>query len=501
MNAARLKWIALMAAFAVLTHLATTRTRTVREYATSARVYWRADQALASVTTAAEIRDEGVVSGAFRKLRVAAKIAPAAPELHIGSTHVYVFRNGAWQDNAVNPARSLKSSPLWPYDGTFYTWDDSKAVRQWKNGILATAPPDRAKELRQAFPDDANNYLAANAAHPYAILQDAITRDEWHAYENLAAMPDGKALPFTVGGKAMQAIVRRDPANNEFSLSIRQGGELLPLWQAQPAPRSVSRMELLDYLSARPLSQLSFNDRQRDTWIDFAGTLLVLLLLWAVFLRPLLLTSVPPSIQFVDASEDEFPNLDHVRWSEYSERLEALGFVHVRDVKIANMLHAGISRVYLHPDSNCYGTVFQAFAPNAPGMLFGLLSYIGEDWTVGHGVLAPTPGSAVNRLPHRLAFSRPGSSVEELYQEHIATRDQIAAGLGLRIVTPVGFETYQQRSDLDAAARRSSVGRNPFVLACKVYLAKLRPLSNDWWGDYPKEFQSLTGQKFVANEV
>ena len=519
MNAARMKWIVLMAAFIVsINFVSGYRSRTVREYCTSAQLYWHLPQnakdapaegpdAIVTVTTAAEVRNEGMAATAIGKVRELAKLAPSKPKLHVGATYVYTLQNGRWQTQQLDPVDAPGAFPLWPYNGELYTWNDAAnmaggdaQVLQWHQGELIPVSPERAAQLREAYPHDPANYLAAGEAHSYDVVQDAITRDEWHAYTNLAVQANGKPLAFPVGDKTLELMATRG-SNGELSLAIRDGGRSTPLWQVQSAPRSVSRSELMGYLAAAPLSRTAPQERLNHFWIELGGLLLAIFVVWVVFLRPLLLTGVPESMQFADANENEFPKLDLVRWNEYSESLAALGFVHVRDFKLANTLHGGISRLYLHPESNCYGSIFQVFAPNAPGLLFGFMSYIGEDWTVGHGAIKPMPGSIINRLQHTVSFARPGSSLEELYYEHLAKRNEISAGLGLAVVEPQGFETYQQRSDMDAKARRDVVKRSAVLLAAKVYLAKLRPLSNDWWGDYPKEIEDRTGQKFVPSEA
>jgi hypothetical protein len=256
------------------------------------------------------------------------------------------------------------------------------------------------------------------------------------------------------------------------------------------------------YLNAPPLFPGAAANTAQSLWLDLGGTLLWLILVWAIFIRPMLLNVAQPAVQFLDANPDDFPKLDRTAWDDYSAQLEALGFVQVRDVKTSNAVAGGISRVFLHPESGCYGSVFQVFARRAPELSFGFLSYLGEDWSIGHGISKPIPGQAITRLPHRLGFSRPGMSPEQLYAEHLAARDKIAHDLGLAVVTPQGFETYQERTDLEAQQRRDVIRKsNPVVLAMKVYWAKLKPLPMDWLGDYPREMEARTGQKFVMTEA
>jgi hypothetical protein len=512
MNAARLKWIVLMIAFAVsIRFVSGHRTGSVREYATSAQLYSQADRIILSVNTTAEVRNESIPAKAVRKVQELAKLTPSKAELHSGATHIYTLQNGTWQNRQLGPGELPEAFRLWPYNGKLYTWDESQTsaavsddealgVMEWRNGELIETSPELAAQLHQAFPNDPANYLAAGEAHPYDVVQDAITRDEWHAYTNLAAQANGTPLAFAVGDKTMELMATRG-SKGELSFTVRDGSRSTSLWQAQAAAHTVSRKELAGYLAAPALSPTAAREPFRIFWREIGWSLLGILVVSLVFVRPLLLNCVPESMQFVDANENEFPKLDRDRWNDCSQRLAALGFVHVRDFKLANMLNGGISRLYLHPETNCYANIFQVFAPNAPGLLFGFMSYIGEDWTVGHGTLKPMPSGIINRLKHTVSFARPGRSLEELYREHVAKRDEISAGLGLAVVPPLDFETYQQRSDLDAKARREVVKRSAVLLAAKVYLAKLRPLSNDWWGDYPKEIQERTGQNFVSSEA
>jgi hypothetical protein len=93
-------------------------------------------------------------------------------------------------------------------------------------------------------------------------------------------------------------------------------------------------------------------------------------------------------------------------------------------------------------------------------------------------------------------------SPEQLYAEHLAVRDRIANDLCLAIVTPHGFETYQERSTQATQISRDLIRKtNPIVIFFKYRWAKCKPLSNDWLGDYPKEMEARTGQKFVPGEI
>jgi hypothetical protein len=509
MNSARLKWLALLAACVVTSYaLNTYRTNSVREYLTSAQVYWHADQAVLTLTTAAEVRSESLIAKGLRSAGSWTKLAANKPDVRVGAAHVFILQNGNWVEQKLSPMRSPTAFSLWPYNGQFYSWDKRQLVSLWNGHILLPVPQPRAVELHKAFPNDPNNFLAAapsGSPNPYDIVQDVITRDEWHGYQSIASLPDGRHLPFLVGGKVFELVVQRShsaTAAGEVGLTVNVDGKSLPLWQPQPMPRSVSASEFATYRFALPLFPGRTGSPGRSLSLEIGGSLLTLLLIWAVFLKPMILTAAPSTTEYVDANPDDYPKLDRIRWNSYSAELEALGFVRLRDVRMSNSLTGGIARVFLHPKSNCYASVHQVFAPKAPPLSFGFTSYLGEDWSIGHGIAKPLSGNAITRTKHKLSFSCPDMTLEQLYPEHLARRDKIANDLGLALVTPQGFETYQERSNLEAQARRDLIrGTNPIAIALKVYWARLRPLSNNWLGDYPKEMASRTGQRFTPREA
>lgn len=296
MNAARLKWLAVLALiFAVSYGVSLYRSNTVREYVTSAQVYWRADQAVITLTTGAEVRSEGLVARAVRLVGGWTRLATSKPEVRVGSARVFTFRNGNWDEQKLNPAWSPTTFPLWPYNGHFYTWDKQQRVSAWNGSLLMPITPQRTAELRSAFPNDPGNFLPAGsgkAPNAYDVVQDVITRDEWHAYRGIAALPGDKHLAFPIGDKTYEIVVRRDripESAGEVSLTVNGNGKSLPLFQAQPSARSVSAAEMAHYLIAQPLFQESASNRSRRLWIDFGGSLLALFVIVAIFLRPILL--------------------------------------------------------------------------------------------------------------------------------------------------------------------------------------------------------------------
>jgi hypothetical protein len=242
---------------------------------------------------------------------------------------------------------------------------------------------------------------------------------------------------------------------------------------------------------------------ERITWSSTmsSGSLLLdltlgisLILLVGMVLKPILLNVAPPKVEFRDANLDDFPALDRKSWEDYSAKLRKMGFVQLRDATTSVAVASGVFRVFLHPKTNCYGNVHQTFATGAPPLGLSFSSFLGEDWSVGHTTTVLIPGQPITRTGRTIGFSRPGMSADQLYQLHLAMRERIAAGLGMAVVTLKGFETYQTRTD---AAQRA----NLILILLQPMWAKIRPIPNDWWGDFPNEYEARTLQEFVPGEV
>ena len=263
MSSARLKWIALLAA-CILTLYGASRFHddSVREYLTSAQVYWRADHAVITITTAAELRSDSLIDKALRIARRWANMPEGSPDLRVGAAHVFTLQNGSWRVQRLEPRLSPQTCPLWPYNQHFYTWDNLQPPHEWNGHALSSVPPQRAADVQAAFPNDPDNFLPAGTGvspHPYDIVQDVITRDEWHAYRNIVSLPEGKHLFFPADGKVYDLFVQRSQVANsigEISLTLREGERYLPLWQAQPLPQVVGAAEFTQYRNAPPLSSL-----------------------------------------------------------------------------------------------------------------------------------------------------------------------------------------------------------------------------------------------------
>ena len=361
MIAARLKWFALLAACCAVTYgLNHYRANTVREYLTSAQVYWRAEsvpvadgpaspaagskapaarnkalpvptpaavsdvspaaqpaEAVITLTTAAEVRSEGLIAKGLRIAAGWAKLTTAKPDLRIGTAHVFTFRNGAWQEQKLSPLSSPLAFPLWPYNGHFYTWDKRQVVHEWNGHLSSSVPPRQAAELHGAFPLDPNNFVAAgtgNSPHPYDLVQDVISREEWHAYQNIASLPNGKHLVFPAGERNFEIVVRRARTANsvgEVSLMMNEAGaKSLPLWQAQPLARSVNAAEFVNYQNAPPLYPGSVSNPGQHHWLELGLALLTIVVVYIVFFKPKRSFHVTPTTQYVEANESDPPPLE-----------------------------------------------------------------------------------------------------------------------------------------------------------------------------------------------
>jgi len=501
-NRTRLKWLVIVvlcyAASYAIGHL---RADSVREYLTSAQAYWSDDRAFITLTTATEVRTESLSGKGIRIVKGWLGVAPEQPDLRVGSAYVFTYQNGAWLEQMLTPQSSPQQFEIWPYNGHMFTWDQNQSVSVWNGQSLVEASPRLSLELRKAFPGDPNNYIPAGSGpspRPYDIVQDPITLDEWYAYRELTDLPDGVSVAFLVGSELFEISTQYVPRKTgpaELGLTVAGGGSTLQLWRAQTVARTVSRSELARYLSGLPFDLAAVRSVLEQLSVRLGIGAVSLLLLCAFLLKPRLTVALPDEPSYADALLDDYPLLDRYEWVLFSARIEALGFLRLRDVKLANARQGGIARIFLHPHSHCFASLHQVFAPGAPPLGFHFTSYLHEDWSVSHGSTSPQPASAFTRTGHALGFSRPGMAADDLFAEHLDTRDQVARQLGVAVMEPDGFRTYEERSSQEARACRDLLRkRNPLVLALKARWARRRPVSHDWLGDYPQEVEARVGR-------
>ena len=150
--------------------------RTVQESVASAQAYWRGDQAVITLTTQAELRSQTLLD------RLTGKLIPSRPQTRVSKAHVYTWKNQRWEHVELATMQAPRNFELWPYAGSFYVID-LRGVREWNGHALVATSRQRAIELPDCFPENPDNYMAAGpegSKQLFAVMQDPITRDEWH---------------------------------------------------------------------------------------------------------------------------------------------------------------------------------------------------------------------------------------------------------------------------------------------------------------------------------
>lgn len=483
--------------------LTSNRFRSIEEHVLSAQAYWSGDQAIVTVTTKAELRNLSALS------RITSLVGNSSPGvMHVGKAHVYTWKNGSWTHVELPVKGAPAQFELWPYNGKLYTWDYLHTVREWNGQALVAVPRQRAEELEKSFPEDENNYVPAGADgahHEYAVLQDPISRDEWHGYDVLAMQKGAEKLPLAVGDSNFELNVGRTAPKagrtEIVALSINGPGGTMKLWEPATGARTISATEYLSYAAGPFLPQTrdEMANRGLGTLKNIAASVGAIFLIWLFAMgaiKPALLANTPETMEFAEVRAVDYPSLDVARWLDYTRRLEALGFVLQKDLTIVNgpgKRFRSIARIMVHPTANCFADVHQIFIASSPGLRCGLGSYLGEDWAVGIGDDPPNPGSAITRMGQKISYSCPGMQVEEMFRKHIETRDKIAADLGLPVMKISGVDCYIERANREAAVRRETLKKsNVYVLLLRFYKAKIQK-TYEWLGDYPKIVEERTG--------
>jgi len=96
----------------------------------------------------------------------------------------------------LSPARSPIAFPLWPTTDASTPGQASSGLRVERRRVVARQAAARWRTASR-LPNDPENFLpAGSGATPrsYDVVQDVITRDEWHSYQNIAFMPTVRIL-------------------------------------------------------------------------------------------------------------------------------------------------------------------------------------------------------------------------------------------------------------------------------------------------------------------
>ncbi|HVP63316.1 MAG TPA: hypothetical protein VMT82_00385 [candidate division Zixibacteria bacterium] len=202
------------------------RVTDVQTHLSSAQVYWQDNQAIITVSTINEVRDESYLR---LLLSMVGAMPPVSTVPQIGPAKVIVSKADGWDVIQLPKELAPKQFELWPFNSKFYTLEEGKS-REWTGRALGPAPASVAGELRRSFPSDPNNYVPAGpkgSGQPYAVLQDVITRAEWHAYTGLANAQTSN-LPFELGGRKFTMKVQR---SGDVRLAVEGDKSAVTVWE------------------------------------------------------------------------------------------------------------------------------------------------------------------------------------------------------------------------------------------------------------------------------
>jgi hypothetical protein len=202
------------------------RVTDVQTHLSSAQVYWNDTQAIVTVSTVNEVRDQSYL---HMLLSVVGIVPPAQSVPQAGPAKVIVSKAEGWDVVQLPKELAPKQFELWPFNAKFYTIEEGKS-REWTGRALNPAALPVASELRRSFPADPNNYLPAGpkgSGQPYAIMQDVITRAEWHAYTGLATAQTAN-LPFELGGRKFTMKVQR---SGDVRLTVDGDKSAVTVWE------------------------------------------------------------------------------------------------------------------------------------------------------------------------------------------------------------------------------------------------------------------------------
>ena len=222
--------------------------------------------------------------------------------------------------------------------------------------------------------------------------------------------------------------------------------------------------------------------------IAFAGILG--LIAGSHWIKSKLLSVMPRKMTFFQATPDQFPGLDLDTLARFTNELKALGFDLAADYTFdyEQNKFQPFGRLFINPSLKCYAEVGQVIAGQisiTPAHC-SIISYIDGGWSLSTSNVEMKGVMWANRLPRRLACSRPGFSPEQLLREHISQRVYITNQLGAGVSGDLSVASYLEhsgRSTFDSRAKVKKMSGLFYLLQLDLF--NLRPKA-DWLGRFAK---------------
>jgi Zn-dependent protease with chaperone function len=215
------------------------------------------------------------------------------------------------------------------------------------------------------------------------------------------------------------------------------------------------------------------------------------------WIKSKVLSVMPRKIAFLQASPDQFPGLDLDTLARFTSELKALGFDIAAECTLDDELKKlqPFARLFVNRSLRCFADVNQVMAGqiSVTPVHCSISSYIDGGWSLSTGNAEVKGVMWANRLPKRIACSRPGFSPEQLLREHLSQRAYITSQLGAEVSADLSVTAYLKhvgRGALESRARVKKMSGLFYLL--QIDLFNMRPKS-DWLGRFAKHQPAMNG--------
>jgi hypothetical protein len=185
---------------------------------------------------------------------------------------------------------------------------------------------------------------------------------------------------------------------------------------------------------------------------------------------------------------ESISSIDINLWQDQTAALESLGFVQLMDYE-----HLEYSQVYVrcfaHPQQYCFAEIAQLPESSGDSLLkyFGIFSLLDEGWYVVNRSPRMEDGlHLLARNPKAIIIHDPNPNLEEFFQSHLRSRQQIITDLNISILTDVSLDIFIQfKQNLTIYSNQAMQRYNLLAGMIKATLYELHPKPDWFYGDYP----------------
>ena len=252
-------------------------------------------------------------------------------------------------------------------------------------------------------------------------------------------------------------------------------------------------------------------------------TLTIFCVFYPFLLKRKLLKAFSDELTIVTTKIEAFPQRDVAALETISQELKELGFEPVQDFTWHNpaiKMVPNFVRFWLHESGSCYAESSQYFTNTAVLITLRFFSFFGDGpphqsllptlraplpvpgapdsgewekqaathsiWTYSTTNAPPRTMIRVLRHPHYLSRYMEKTNARQMYEQHLADREKIAAHLQLPIAGELTFQRYFNWAILAHRAYRWQLRHQ------NIHLALLRAFFNKnetWWGELGQDLK------------